>query len=56
MNPKSGPGMTLNGTGVARKLGENTKETGGYTNHENVEVLPSRTLKGNIKKDPAISD
>ena len=31
-------------------------ENGGYTNHENVEVLPTITLTEEIKEAPSIRD
>ena len=48
--------MTLHGTGIARRKEENAYETGGYKNHQNVELLPPITTPGDIKEYPSIRE
>ena len=56
MHPISVPGMTLHGTGVARRMTKNFKENVGFTNHQSVEVLPFRTLTWEIEEATAMRE
>ena len=48
--------MKLHVIGVAKIQEEYAQETVGYTNPHNVEVLPTKTLPGEIKEAPFITD